>query len=82
MVYDDFKCHRDPAFTADLLNRANTVVILIPGTLNPPLQPLNRAFNKQMKRLMRAKYTAYTATTKADSKTGKLMPTGHGAVPT
>lgn len=41
--------------------------------------------NKQMERLMGAKYTAYTAytaTAKADPTTGKLKPPARGAVST
>ncbi|CAN0100331.1 unnamed protein product [Ascophyllum nodosum] len=38
--------------------------------------------NKQMKRLLRVKYTAYTATATADSTTGKLKPPGREAVST
>ena len=33
MVLDDFKCHRDEGFIADLLTRTNTTVILIPDGL-------------------------------------------------
>ena len=82
LVLDDFKCHRDEAFIADLLKRCNTIVILIPGGLTPLLQPLDRMLNKQMKRLLRALYTAYTAKAKADAKTGKLKPPGRGQVST
>ncbi|CAM9581629.1 unnamed protein product [Pylaiella littoralis] len=53
LVLDDFKCHRDEAFIADLQKKANTIVILIPGGLTPLLQPLDRMLNKQMKRLLR-----------------------------
>ena len=52
------------------------------GGLTPLLQPLDRMLNKQMKRSMRAKYTAYTATAAADPSTGKLKPPGRGAVST
>ncbi|CAN0463829.1 unnamed protein product [Ascophyllum nodosum] len=38
--------------------------------------------NKQMKRLMRGKYTTYTATAVEDPKTGKLKPPGRGKVST
>ena len=40
-VLDDFKCHRDEGFIADLLKRTNTTVILIPGGLTPLLEPLD-----------------------------------------
>ena len=46
LVLDDFKCHRDEGFIADLLKRTNTTVILIPGGLTPLLQPLERMLNK------------------------------------
>ncbi|CAM9915919.1 unnamed protein product [Ectocarpus sp. 8 AP-2014] len=82
LVLDDFKCHRDEAFIDDLGKRCNTSVILIPGGLTPLLQPLDRMLNKQMKRLLRAKYTAYTATAVADPTTGKLNPLGRGMVST
>ncbi|CAN0393997.1 unnamed protein product [Ascophyllum nodosum] len=81
LVLDDFKCHRDGAFIADL-KRCNTIVILIPGGLTPLLRPLDRMLNKQMKRLMRGKYTTYTATAVEDPKTGKLKPPGRGKVST
>ena len=42
-MLDDFKCHRDEGFIADLLKRTNTTVILIPGGLTPFLQPLEPA---------------------------------------
>ncbi|CAM9277872.1 unnamed protein product [Ectocarpus sp. 4 AP-2014] len=71
LVLDDLKCHRDKAFTDDLGKRCNTSVSLIPGGLTPLGQPLDRMLNKQMKRLLRAKYTAYTATAVADPTTGK-----------
>ncbi|CAM9817043.1 unnamed protein product, partial [Scytosiphon promiscuus] len=82
LVLDDFKCHRGAAFIADLKRKANTTVLLIPGGLTPLLQPLDRMLNKQMKRLMRGKYTAYTASATADPKTGKLKPPGRGVVST
>lgn len=82
LVLDDFKCHRDKTFIADLKKRANTTVIFIPGRLTPLLQPLDRMLNKQMKRLMRGKYSAYTASAPTDPKTGKLKPPGRGAVST
>ena len=41
LVLDDFKCHRDEGFIADLLKRTNTTVILIPGGLTPLLEPLD-----------------------------------------
>ena len=72
LVLDDFKCHQDEGFIADLLKRTNTTVILIPGGLTPLLQPLDRMLNKQMKRLLRGMSTAHTATTVADARTGKL----------
>lgn len=78
----DFKCHRENAFIDDLGKRCNTSVILIPGGLTPPLQPLDRMLNKQMKRLLLAKYTAYTATAVEDPTTGKLNPPGRGMVST
>ncbi|CAM9625170.1 unnamed protein product, partial [Ectocarpus sp. 12 AP-2014] len=59
LVLDDFRCHRDKEFIAHLGRKCNTTVILIPGGLTPLLQPLDRMLNKQMKRLMRGKYTAY-----------------------
>ncbi|CAB1103828.1 unnamed protein product [Ectocarpus sp. CCAP 1310/34] len=62
LVLDDLKGHRDKAFIDDLGKRCNTSVSLIPGGLAPLLQPLDRMLNKQTKRLLRAKYTAYTAT--------------------
>ena len=82
LVLDNFKCHRDKDFIADLKRRANTIVIFIPGRLTPLLQPLDRMLNKQMKRLMRGKYTTYTASAIAGPKTGKLKPPGRGAVST
>ncbi|CAM9986755.1 unnamed protein product, partial [Pylaiella littoralis] len=82
LVLDDFKCHRDEAFTADLQKKANTIVILIPGGLTPLLQPLDRMLNKQMKRLLRGMYTAHTAKAVTDPKTGKLKPPGRGQVST
>ncbi|CAN0581010.1 unnamed protein product, partial [Laminaria digitata] len=82
LVLDDFKCHRDEGFIADLLKRTNTMVILIQGGLAPLLQPLDRMLNKQMKRLLRGMYTAHTATAVADPKTGKLKPPGRGTVST
>lgn len=82
LVLDDFKCHKDEGFIADLLKRANTIVILIPGGLTPLLQPLDRMLNKQMKRLLRGMYTAHTATAVADTRTGKLKPPGRGQVST
>ena len=81
-MLDDFKCHRDEGFIADLLKTTNTTVILIPGGLTPLLQPLDRMLNKQMKRLLRGIYTAHTATAVADAKTGKLQPPGRGTVST
>ena len=74
--------HRDEDFIADLKRRVNTIAIFIPGGLTPLLQPLDRMLNKQMKRLMRGKYTAYTASAIADPKTDKLKPPGRGAVST
>ncbi|CAN0226974.1 unnamed protein product, partial [Ectocarpus sp. 12 AP-2014] len=59
LVLDDFRCHRGKEFIADLERKCNTTVILISGGLTPLLQPLDRMLNKQMKRLMRGKYTAY-----------------------
>ncbi|CAN0094592.1 unnamed protein product, partial [Laminaria digitata] len=59
LVLDDFRCNKEKESIADLLRRANTTVILIPGGLTPLLQPLDRMLNKQMKRLMRGKYIAY-----------------------
>ncbi|CAN0437947.1 unnamed protein product, partial [Pylaiella littoralis] len=82
LVLDDFKCHKDEGFIADLLKRANTIVILIPGGLTPLLQPLDRMLNKQMKRLLRGMYTAHTATAVPDTRTGKLKPPGRGQVST
>ncbi|CAM9985588.1 unnamed protein product, partial [Ectocarpus sp. 4 AP-2014] len=82
LVLDDFKCHRDKAFVADLRRRANTTVVHIPGGLTPLLQPLDRMLNKQMKRLMRGKYTTYMASAVADPKTGKLKPPARGVVST
>ncbi|CAN0592349.1 unnamed protein product, partial [Laminaria digitata] len=82
LVLDDFTCHRDEGFIADLLKRTNTMVVLIPGGLTPLLQPLDRMLNKQMKRLLRGMYTAHTATAVADPKTGKLKPPGRGTVST
>ncbi|CAN0208780.1 unnamed protein product, partial [Pylaiella littoralis] len=82
LVLDDLKCHRDEGFIADLLKRANTIVILIPGGLTPLLQPLDRMLNKQMKRLLRGMYTAHTAKAATDSRTGKLKPPGRGQVST
>ena len=38
--------------------------------------------NKQTKRLMRGKYTTYTASVIAGPKTSKLKPPGRGAVST
>ncbi|CAB1097748.1 unnamed protein product [Ectocarpus sp. CCAP 1310/34] len=38
------------------------------------LQPLDRMLNKQMKRLLRGKYTAYSASAVADARSGKLKP--------
>ena len=64
----------------ELLKRANTTIILIPGGLTPLLQPLDRMLNKQMKRLLRGMYTAYSAKAVPDPKTGKLQPPGRGAV--
>ncbi|CAM9493736.1 unnamed protein product, partial [Pylaiella littoralis] len=82
LVLDDFKCHKDEGFIADLLKRANTIVILIPGGLTPLLQSVDRMLNKQMKRLLRGMYTAHTATAVADTRTGKLKPPGRGQVST
>ncbi|CAN0001693.1 unnamed protein product, partial [Pylaiella littoralis] len=82
LVLDDFKCHRDEAFIADLQKKANTIVILIPGGLTPLLQPLDRMLNKQMKRLLREMYTAHTTKAVTDPKTGKLKPPGRGQVST
>ena len=80
LVLDDFKCHRDKDFIADLKRRANAIVIFIPGGLTPLVQPLDHMLNKKMKWLMRGKYTTYTASAIADPKTGKLKLTGRGAV--
>ena len=82
LVLDDFKCHRDKDFIADLKRRVNTIVIFIPYGLTPLLQPLDRMLSKPMKRLMRGKYISYTASTIADPETGKLKPPGRGAVST
>ena len=82
LVLDNFKCHRGKDFIADLKRRANTIVICTPGRLTPLLQSLDRMLNKQMKRLMRGKYTIYTASAIADPKMGKLKPPGRGAVST
>ncbi|CAN0431252.1 unnamed protein product, partial [Pylaiella littoralis] len=76
LVLDDFKCHKDEAFIAELKRQANTIVILIPGGLTPLLQPLDRMLNKQMKRLLRGIYTRHQASAQADPKTGKLKPPG------
>ncbi|CAB1102966.1 unnamed protein product [Ectocarpus sp. CCAP 1310/34] len=62
--------------------RTNTTVILIPGGLTPLLQPLDRMLDKEMKRLMRRRYTQYMASAIADPKTGKLQPPGRGLVST
>ena len=82
LVLEDFNCHRDAGFIADLLKRTNTTVILIPGGLTPLLQPLDPMLNKQMKRLLWGMYTAHTATAVADAKTGKLQPPGRWTVST
>ena len=82
LVLYDFKCHRDEGFIADFPQTTNTTVILIPGGLNPLLQPLDRILNKQMKRLLRGMYTDHTAKAVADAKTGKLNPPGRGMVST
>ena len=80
LVLDDFKCHKDEIFIAELKRQANTIVILIPGGLTPLLQPLDRMLNKQMKRLLRGIYTRHQASAQADPKTGKLKPPGRGLV--
>ncbi|CAN0061695.1 unnamed protein product, partial [Pylaiella littoralis] len=80
LVLDDFKCHKDEAFIAELKRQANTIVILIPGGLTPLLQPLDRMLNKQMKRLLQGIYTRHQASAQADPKTGKLKPPGRGLV--
>ncbi|CAN0229114.1 unnamed protein product, partial [Ectocarpus sp. 13 AM-2016] len=59
LVLDNFRCHRDKEFIADPERKCNTTAILIPGGLCPLLQPLDRMLNKQMKWLMRGRYTAY-----------------------
>lgn len=82
LVLDDFRCHKEDSFVADLARKANTSVVMIPGGLTPLLQPLDRMLNKQMKRLLRGKYTAYTATAVADNTTGELKPPGRGMVST
>ncbi|CAM9405149.1 unnamed protein product, partial [Hapterophycus canaliculatus] len=82
LVLDDFRCHKEDAFVADLLKKANTTVIMIPGGLTPMLQPLDRMLNKQMKRLLRGEYNALTATAVADKTTGKLKPPGRRMVST
>ena len=46
LVLEDFNCHRDAGFIADLLKRTNTTVILIPGGSTPLLQLLDRMLNK------------------------------------
>ena len=74
MVLDDFKCHRDEGFIANLLKRTNTTVILIPGGLTPLLEPLDRILNKQMKRLLRGMYTAHTATAVAAPRRASGSP--------
>lgn len=82
LVLDDFRCHKDAGFIADLLKITNTLVILIPGGLTPLLQPLDGMLNKQMKRLMRGMYTAHIVTAATDPATGKLKPPGRGVVST
>ncbi|CAM9308990.1 unnamed protein product, partial [Ectocarpus sp. 12 AP-2014] len=82
LVLDDFRCHRSESFIEDLRRRTNTTVILIPGGLTPLLQPLDRMLNKEMKRLMRGRYTQYMALAIADPRTGKLQPPGRGLVST
>ncbi|CAN0345754.1 unnamed protein product, partial [Scytosiphon promiscuus] len=82
LVLDDFKCHKDEGFIAALKKDANTIVNFIPGGLTPLLQPLDRMLNKQMKRLLRGKYTAYSASAVADARSGKLKPPGRGVVST
>ncbi|CAM9326508.1 unnamed protein product [Ectocarpus sp. 12 AP-2014] len=77
-MFDDFKRHRDKAFTADLAERTSTSVILIPRGLTPLLQPLNCMLNRQTKRLPRGKKTAYTATALVDHTSGKPKPPGRG----
>ncbi|CAM9333825.1 unnamed protein product, partial [Hapterophycus canaliculatus] len=68
---------------ADLKRKTNNSVVLIPGGLTPVLQSRDRMLNKQMKRLLRAKDIASTATAKkADPKTGKLKAPWCGAVST
>ena len=51
LVLNNFKCHRDKDFIADLKRGANTIIIFIPGGLTALLQPLDRMLNKQMKRV-------------------------------
>ncbi|CAB1106617.1 unnamed protein product [Ectocarpus sp. CCAP 1310/34] len=82
LVLDDFKCHKDEGFIAALKRDANTIVIFIPGGLTPLLQPLDRMLNKQMKRLLRGKHTAYSASAVADARPGKLKPPERGVVST
>ncbi|CAB1098050.1 unnamed protein product [Ectocarpus sp. CCAP 1310/34] len=68
LVLDDFRCHRSESFIEDLRRRTNTIVILIPGGLTPLFQPLDRMLNKEMKRLMRGRYTQYMASAIADPR--------------
>ncbi|CAB1100836.1 unnamed protein product [Ectocarpus sp. CCAP 1310/34] len=75
-------CHKDEGYIAALKRDANTIVIFIPGGLTPLLQPLDRMLNKQMKRLLRGKYTAYSASAVADARSGKLKPPECGVVST
>ncbi|CAB1098038.1 unnamed protein product [Ectocarpus sp. CCAP 1310/34] len=82
LVLDDFKCHKGEGFIAPLKRDANTIVIFIPGGWTPLLQPLDRMLNKQMKRLLRGKYTAYSASAVADARSGKLKPPERGVVST
>ncbi|CAB1103493.1 unnamed protein product [Ectocarpus sp. CCAP 1310/34] len=73
---------KDEGFIAALKRDANTTVIFIPGGLTPLLQALDRMLNKQMKRLLRGKYTAYSASAVADALSGKLKPPERGVVST
>ncbi|CAB1115321.1 unnamed protein product [Ectocarpus sp. CCAP 1310/34] len=82
LVLDDVKCHKYEGFIAALKRDANTMVIFIPGGLTPLLQPLDRMLNKQMKRLLRGKYTAYSTSAVADARSGKLKPPERGVVST
>lgn len=69
LVLNDFKCHRDK-FLATLPKDANTGTVLIPGSLTPFVQPLDHVLDKEMKRRLTAKYTAWAASSESVGSPG------------